>query len=76
MILNLSAVIHAVLDEYVLPWQGDHGVAHWARVLVLVPHTASRLASAADTSWRALSICACCTPSELLATCCASWSAF
>ena len=33
MILNLSAVIHAVLDEYVLPWHGDHGVAHWARVL-------------------------------------------
>jgi uncharacterized protein len=33
MELNLTPVISAVLEEYVLPWNGDHGVAHWARVL-------------------------------------------
>src|SRR3954471_16336201 len=30
---NIPLVLHAVLEEYVLPWNGDHGVAHWARVL-------------------------------------------
>ena len=33
MPLDVSAVVHAVLEEYALPWDGDHGVAHWARVL-------------------------------------------
>lgn len=33
MKINVSAVLQAVLDEYVLPWNGYHGVAHWARVL-------------------------------------------
>ena len=33
MALNLPLILHAVLDEYTLPWDGDHGVAHWARVL-------------------------------------------
>ena len=31
--LNLPLILHAILEEYVLPWDGDHGVAHWARVL-------------------------------------------
>jgi uncharacterized protein len=26
-------ILHAILEEYVLPWDGDHGIAHWARVL-------------------------------------------
>jgi uncharacterized protein len=31
--LNIPLILHAILEEYVLPWGGDHGVAHWARVL-------------------------------------------
>jgi uncharacterized protein len=31
--MNLKPILKAILDEYVLPWDGDHGVAHWARVL-------------------------------------------
>jgi uncharacterized protein len=31
--LNIRTILHAILDEYVLPWDGDHGIAHWARVL-------------------------------------------
>jgi hypothetical protein len=30
---NIPLIVRAVLDEYVLPWDGHHGVAHWARVL-------------------------------------------
>ncbi|HEX8204027.1 MAG TPA: hypothetical protein VF590_26360 [Isosphaeraceae bacterium] len=33
MPLNIPLILHAVLDEYALPWDGDHGIAHWARVL-------------------------------------------
>ena len=33
MPLNLPPIVHAILDEYSLPRNGDHGVAHWARVL-------------------------------------------
>src|SRR5262249_13012834 len=29
---NIPLILHAILEEYVLPWDGDHGVAHWARV--------------------------------------------
>ncbi len=31
--MNIDAILHAVLEDYALPWDGDHGVAHWARVL-------------------------------------------
>jgi uncharacterized protein len=31
--LNIPLILHAILEEYVLPWGGYHGVAHWARVL-------------------------------------------
>lgn len=31
--LNIPLMLHAILEEYVLPWDGDHGIAHWARVL-------------------------------------------
>src|SRR4051812_30484912 len=30
---KIPLILRAVLDEYVLPRDGDHGVAHWARVL-------------------------------------------
>lgn len=30
---TLPAVLHAVLEDDALWWGGDHGVAHWARVL-------------------------------------------
>jgi uncharacterized protein len=30
---NLPFILRAVLDEYALPWDGDHGVSHRARVL-------------------------------------------
>jgi uncharacterized protein len=32
MDLNIPLVLNAVLDEYELPVNGHHGVAHWARV--------------------------------------------
>jgi uncharacterized protein len=31
--LDIPKILRAVLDDYALPWDGDHGVAHWARVL-------------------------------------------
>lgn len=31
--MNLKLVLQAALDDYALPLNGDHGVAHWARVL-------------------------------------------
>ena len=31
--LDIRRILHAVLDDYALPWAGHHGVAHWARVL-------------------------------------------
>ena len=33
MPLSLKSVLQAVLSDYELPLYGDHGVAHWARVL-------------------------------------------
>ena len=33
MNLDLRPILHAILEEYVLPINGDHGVTHWARVL-------------------------------------------
>jgi uncharacterized protein len=33
MTLNIRRILHAVLDDYALPWNGHHGVGHWARVL-------------------------------------------
>lgn len=31
--MNLHPILQAILDDYALPLGGDHGVAHWARVL-------------------------------------------
>ena len=31
--LNLKLIVHFILSEYALPWDGTHGVSHWARVL-------------------------------------------
>jgi uncharacterized protein len=31
--LNFPAIMTAILDGYVLPVHGDHGIVHWARVL-------------------------------------------
>jgi uncharacterized protein len=33
MATNIPLIIHAILEGYALPWDGHHGVAHWARVL-------------------------------------------
>jgi uncharacterized protein len=33
MALDVTSVLQAVLEDYLLPWDGDHGIAHWARVL-------------------------------------------
>jgi uncharacterized protein len=33
MAANINIILHAILENYSLPWDGDHGVAHWARVL-------------------------------------------
>ncbi len=32
MPLDIQNILQAILAEYALPWDGDHGVAHWARV--------------------------------------------
>lgn len=32
MPIPITPILRAVLDEYELPWNGDHGIAHWARV--------------------------------------------
>ncbi len=31
--LNIKVIIHEILKDYALPWDGIHGVSHWARVL-------------------------------------------
>jgi uncharacterized protein len=31
--MDLKRILQAILDDYCLAWDGDHGVAHWARVL-------------------------------------------
>jgi uncharacterized protein len=31
--LDFKPIVLAILDDYVLSWDGIHGVAHWARVL-------------------------------------------
>jgi uncharacterized protein len=31
--LDLKSLVRVILEGYALPWQGTHGVAHWARVL-------------------------------------------
>lgn len=31
--MDLRPILNAVLEDYALPLDGDHGVAHWARVL-------------------------------------------
>jgi uncharacterized protein len=31
--MNLKPLVHAILDDYSLPWHGTHGIGHWARVL-------------------------------------------
>ena len=31
--MQLKHVLDVILKDYALPWNGDHGVAHWARVL-------------------------------------------
>jgi uncharacterized protein len=30
--LNIPLILDAILEEYDLPWDGYHGIAHWARV--------------------------------------------
>lgn len=32
MTIHIPLIVRAVLEDYELPWNGDHGVAHWARV--------------------------------------------
>ncbi|WP_145284521.1 hypothetical protein [Rosistilla oblonga] len=31
--MNLKPILQSILEDYALPLGGDHGVAHWARVL-------------------------------------------
>lgn len=33
MPLDIRRVLDSILEQYALPWTGDHGIAHWARVL-------------------------------------------
>jgi uncharacterized protein len=32
MPIDIPLILGTILDEYALPWDGDHGVGHWARV--------------------------------------------
>ena len=32
MATNIPLILHAILEDYALPWGGYHGVGHWARV--------------------------------------------
>ena len=45
--LNVKPLVHTILEEYPLPLDGTHGVAHWARVLEnglrLAPHTEAKI---------------------------------
>ena len=51
MDLNIPLVLKTVLDDYVLPLHGDHGVIHWARVLEKSHSIAD---SASGLSWPTL----------------------
>ena len=51
MELNIPFVLQSVLEDYVLPWHGDHGVAHWARVF---EQSHSIADSASGLSWPTL----------------------
>ncbi|MCA8960334.1 MAG: HD domain-containing protein [Planctomycetes bacterium] len=31
--IDIESILREVLREYALPWYGDHGLAHWGRVL-------------------------------------------
>jgi uncharacterized protein len=33
MATNIPLILHAILEDYALPWDGYHGITHWARVL-------------------------------------------
>jgi uncharacterized protein len=33
MPISIPLILHAVLKDYALTWGGDHGIAHWARVM-------------------------------------------
>ncbi len=33
MAADLKPLIHRILENYTLRWDGTHGVGHWARVL-------------------------------------------
>jgi uncharacterized protein len=33
MAANIPLILQTILEDYRLPWDGDHGVAHWARVM-------------------------------------------
>lgn len=45
--MNLKPIVHVILEDYALPWDGIHGVSHWARVLEnglrLAPLTRARV---------------------------------
>ena len=42
--IDLKPLVHAILEDYALPWHGTHGIGHWARVL----ENGLRLANATD----------------------------
>lgn len=46
--MDLKPILQAVLQDYVLPWNGDHGIAHWARVLENGLHLAGITGANAD----------------------------
>ncbi len=33
MTIDLKPIVHRILEDYALRWDGTHGVGHWARVL-------------------------------------------
>lgn len=52
--IDLKPLIHAILEDYALPWHGTHGVGHWARVL----ENGLRLADATGANVEVVQLCA------------------
>ncbi len=42
-LMELRPILYAILEDYALPLDGEHGVGHWARVLESDPRLAAEV---------------------------------
>ena len=49
--MELKPVLNSILEDYALPMGGDHGVAHWARVLENGLRLAEETGANAEVVW-------------------------